>query len=210
MSKKNSPKLDTTAVVSDFLAYIQIPVKFDEWELELLKECIYVKKVIKGTTLLNIGEVSALLYFVNKGCLRTFYPTSNETEFIRCLAIEKSFCWSIPSFLNEQPSNECIDALCDSELIVIDKTKLKELNKKSLNFRTVYQLGLETLCVNYARRIEGLLTMTAKSRYEMLIAKSPAIILKLPNKIVASYLGITQESLSRIKKKQGVVKTPPV
>lgn len=200
MTKNSSLSIQITDIVSDFLIYMKSLVNLEEWELDLLKECIYKKKVVKGEVLLKIGEVCKVLYFVNSGCLRTFYPTGYNSEFIRCLAVEKSFCWSIPSFLNEQPSNECIDALCDSELIVINKKKLKELNEKSSNCNLAYQMGLELLCMNYARRIEGFLTLTAKERYESLISRNPAIIQNLPNKIVASYLGITQESLSRLKK----------
>ncbi|WP_428831824.1 hypothetical protein [Flavobacterium yafengii] len=72
---------------------------------------------------MNLGEISNF-YFANKGCMRTFYITENGSEFIRCLAMDKSFCWAIPSFLNQQASNESIEALCDSELVIISKKTL--------------------------------------------------------------------------------------
>jgi CRP-like cAMP-binding protein len=200
MTNKRGLKLSNSEIILDFFEYLKPIADFNEWEMNLLREIIQIRKVKKGTTLLVLGEIPQNLYFVNKGCLRTFYLTDNGSVFIRCLAFEKSFCWSIPGFLNQQPSNEIIDALCDSELIVINKNSFDELNVKSESFRNAYQKVLEQLCMHYASRIESFLTMDAKLRYENFLAKKPSIVQKLPNKILAAYLGITQESLSRIKK----------
>jgi len=172
---------------------------FEPWEFELITKIIKVKTVKKGETVLALGEVSNF-YFVNKGCLGTTYITDNGTEFIRCLAMEKSFCWAIPSFLSQQPTNESIEALCNSEILIMSKKNFDLLNDKSVNFRNAYQKALEMLCINYASRVESFLTMDAKFRFETLMKKNPVIVQQLPNKIIAAYLGITQESLSRIKK----------
>lgn len=199
MAKAKQLKLLNTDTALDFLEYMKSIGNFEVWELEMLTEIIQVKKVKKGDVLLALGEISNF-YFINKGCLRTFYITENGSEFIRCLAMDKSFCWAIPSFLNQQPSNESIEALCDSELIIISKKNFDILNDKSPRFRNGYQKALEMLCMNYASRVESFLTMDAKFRYENLWAKNPAIVQNLPNKMVAAYLGITQESLSRLKR----------
>ncbi|MET0946425.1 MAG: Crp/Fnr family transcriptional regulator [Flavobacterium sp.] len=195
----NKTKRLNNIIALDFLEHMQSISNFEQWELDLITETIQVKKVKKGEVILPFGETSHF-YFVNRGCLRTYYITENGSEFIRCFALEKSFCWAIPSFLNQQPSNESIEALCDSELIIISKKNFDTLNDKSSKFRNGYQKALEMLCMSYASRVESFLTMDAKLRYENLRAKNPSIIQKLPNKMVAAYLGIAQESLSRIKK----------
>lgn len=183
-----------------FIDYLQSISDFTKEELNMLAKHVQIAKVKKGTTLAAFGEVPKYLYFVNSGCLRTFYRSDNGAEFIRCIAFENSFCWTVPSFLKQQPSNESIDALCESDLVMISKKSIDYLNEKSAGFRTAYQKGLEQLCMNYASRVESFLTMDAKTRYESLLAKNPVIVQQLSNKVIASYLGITQESLSRIKR----------
>jgi CRP-like cAMP-binding protein len=188
-------------VFSGFFKQLQSKNHFEEWELALLSESIEVRKVKKGTNLLKAGKISKELYYVNKGCLRTFYTIKDGSEPIRCLALEKSFCWAMPSFITQDPSIESIDVLIDSELFVFSKSIFKMLNEKSINFKNAYHSWLETLCIIYSARIESLITINATLRYKNILNENPAIIQKLPNKIVASYLGITQESLSRIKAK---------
>ena len=172
---------------------------FEPWELDLMTQITQVRFIKKGSTLLAHGEISHL-YFVTKGALRTFYITENGSEFIRSFAIGKSFCWAIPSFLNQEPTTEIIEALFDSEVIIINKNSFDTLIEKSPRFRNAYHKALESLCMKYAARVASFLTMDAKSRYDNLMTINPEIILTLPNKMVASYLGITQESLSRLKK----------
>lgn len=190
-----------TRTIEDFLFYIQQINHFDSWELSMFTDICRTQKVNKGDVLLHIGEMAQKFYFVNKGCLRTFYINQLGTEFTRCLAIEKSFCWALPGFLNNLPSTEGIEALCDSELVVINKADFDLMVQKSIHFSAAYQKGLEQLCISYAMRMESFLTMNAKERYENLLSKNPEIVQKVSNKIVASYLGITQESLSRLKKR---------
>jgi CRP-like cAMP-binding protein len=134
-----------------------------------------------------------------KGCLHTFYTTNKGEEFTRCIALENSFCWSIPSFLKQTPSTENIEALTESELLVIDHASFSKLGQESPLFRDSYTTVLEELCISYAEQIKSLLTMSAAERYKNLLQQNPDIIRQLPNKTVASYLGMTQETLSRIK-----------
>lgn len=171
----------------------------DESEAELIAKHLSVKKVLKKEQLVMKGQVCKSLYFVVKGCLHTYYTTDKGEEFTRCIALEDSFCWSIPSFLRQTPATENIEALMDGELVVIPHSSFLELCEQSRWFRYGYQVVLENLCISYAERVENLLTLSAGERYRRLLQQSPRIVGQLPNKTVASYLGITQESLSRIK-----------
>ncbi|MDP4255060.1 MAG: Crp/Fnr family transcriptional regulator [Bacteroidota bacterium] len=174
----------------------------DNSEIEWLKEHFVIKKTAKKEQLLAKGQVCRCLYFVVKGCLHTYYTTDKGEEFTRCIALEKSFCWSIPSFLKQTPATENIESLTESELLVIDHASFLKLCQKSLWFRNSYATVLENLCIMYTERVQNLLTLNATERYKNLLQQNPRIIRQLPNKTVASYLGITQESLSRIKAAQ--------
>lgn len=189
------------SIIESFLTFIQTIKPFESWELELMAEKIKSGNVKSGEILLFEREVAKNFYFVNKGCLRTYSITDEGADFTRCLAMEKTFCWAISSFINQQPSNEFIEALCDSEIVIINRENFNILSDRSKNFRDAYVIGLEQLSVNYANRIESFLTKDAKSRYEDFVAKNRSLVLQLPNKFVASYLGVTQESLSRLRKK---------
>jgi len=171
----------------------------DAAEIELLKRHLSFKQVAKKEQLLIKGQICKSLYFVLEGCLHTFYTTDKGEEFTRCIALENSFCWSIPSFLKQTPATENIEALTDGKLLVINHTSFLELNDQSRWFRNSYQAALENLCILYTERIESLLTLNAGERYKSLLQQNPHIIRQLSNKTVASYLGVTQESLSRIK-----------
>jgi len=168
-------------------------------EIELLQRHFRVKKVARKDQLLLKGEVCRQLYFVVKGCLHTYYTTDKGEEFTRCIALQRSFCWSMPSFLTQTPATENIEALADTELLVIDRASFGLLSQQSVWFRNSYIAALEGLCISYADRVKNLLTLTAGERYKQLLQQNPDIIRQLPNRTVASYLGITQESLSRIK-----------
>lgn len=171
----------------------------DTAEMELLKRHFSIKRTAKKEQLLIKGQVCRHLYFVVKGCLHTFYTTDKGEEFTRCIALENSFCWSVPSFLRQTPATENIESLTESELLLIDHTAFSKLCQESRWFRNSYMAALENLCIMYTDRVQSLLTMTAAERYKALLEQNPDIIRQLPNKTVASYLGITQESLSRIK-----------
>ena len=187
--------------VQNFLTFAQKIVQFEPWELELLAQKIRPGYVRSGEILLFEREVARNFYFVDEGCLRTYSITEKGDDFTRCLAMAKSFCWSISSFINQQPGKEFIEALCDSEIIIISKEHFDILLDKSKSFREAYRIVLEKLSISYANRIEDFLAKDARSRYEDLLATNPNVVLQLPNKLVASYLGITQESLSRLRKK---------
>lgn len=185
--------------IANMIQSVHSEILPDDAELELLKKHLCIKKIAKKEQLLIKGQVCRCLYFVVKGCLHIFYTTDKGEEITRCIALENSFCWSIPSFLKQTPGTENIESLTASELLVIDHTSFLKLCQQSLWFRTSYIAGLENLCMSYAERVQNLLTMTAGERYKNLLQQNLHIIRQLPNKRVASYLGITQESLSRIK-----------
>jgi CRP-like cAMP-binding protein len=185
--------------IDQLLRSVQGDILPEEAEIELLKKHLSFKRVAKKEQLLAKGQLSKALFFVLEGCLHTFYTTDKGEEFTRCIALENSFCWSIPGFLRQTPATETIEALTEAKVFVISHSSFRELCDQSRWFRLSYQAALEELCILYVERVESLLTLNAGERYKTLLEQNPGIVRQLPNKTVASYLGITQESLSRIK-----------
>jgi CRP-like cAMP-binding protein len=158
--------------------------------------------VKKNEMLLASGEVCKYAYFVGRGGLRTFFYNEIGEEKTRYIAFENHFVSAFASFITQTPSAECVQALEDSELLRIRQVDFYNLVDTNPVFARLYRQSLEQSQVFATWRIETMISMTAKERYENLLERMPQVILRLSNKHVASFLGITQESLSRLKKRK--------
>ncbi|PSL45648.1 CRP-like cAMP-binding protein [Chitinophaga niastensis] len=157
--------------------------------------------VKKNCLLLTSGEVCQYAYFICNGCLRTYFIDGKGEEKTRYIAFENKFVSAFASFITQAPSAECVQALEDSELLRIRQADFYQLVDTNAIFSKLYRQSLEQAQVIATWRIETMISMTAKERYENLLERMPQVVLRLSNKHVASFLGITQESLSRLKKK---------
>ena len=185
-------------VFGRFINLLQSVVPLEQWEVDIIVANSFVKTVSKNAIFKHAGSMIKELYFVNKGCVRTYYLDKNSKECTRSIAFENNYCWAI-NFLNDLPIHEYIEAVGDSELLVFTKDRFNFLVERSPGFRKGYMYSLEKMALTYAKRVETLITLSAKERYQNLLLNSSDMVLTISNKIVASYLGITEQSLSRIK-----------
>lgn len=153
----------------------------------------------RNEIVLDRGRVSQYLYFVVRGCLRIFLLDDKGQEATRFLIFEGSFGTAFPSFILRQPSAASIQSIEPSELLMISYNDYQLLMDAVPGWERMSRLGLQQDYINAITRIESLITMGAKERYQILIKHNPKLIQRLPNKIVADYLGISQETLSRLK-----------
>jgi len=173
---------------------------FTEQEIDQVAESFEERILKKNEALSDVGEICQYLYYVKSGCIRTLYHKSNGRESTRCLAFPGMFATNIHSFLRKVPSNESIQAIMPSKILFIHRDKFDRLIREIPAWEKLYHHHLENLCFDYLKRIESFINRDARERYELLLQHNPIVVQTLPNKIVASYLGITQESLSRLKK----------
>ena len=182
----------------NYIARLQAIISLEQWEIDLIINNISIKSVRKNTIMKQEGSMIKELYFVTEGCLRAYNLKKDNQESTRHISFENTYCWAI-NFLNDLPIHEYIEALADSQLLVFTKEKFNLLVDTSPNFRKAYMMSLESMVLRYASRIETLLCLNAHERYQNLLSTSPDMVRTISNKIVASYLGITEQSLSRIK-----------
>lgn len=168
-------------------------------EVEKLVSAFKEKSVKKNETLISKGDICRYAYFVCKGSVRAYFIDDDGQEATRYIALENQFITTVHSFIAQTPTNEYIQATEQSELLQISYTDFKKLIEETTLTKDLYNKQLEVAYVTNHWRVESFLKMSAKQRYDFLIEANPAIIQRLSNKIVASYLGITQESLSRLK-----------
>ena len=179
--------------------YLRASADIDDKQTEKIISCFKFKNVKKNAILLSEGEICKELYFVNSGCIRTYYITNQGHEKTRYIAFENSIATSISSFISQQKSFEFVGALENSGLSVISHKDFYQLVSEIPEWEKFYRTLLETAYLFQNKKIEHLVTLSAKQRYETLMTGNPRYIERISNKILASYLDITQETLSRLK-----------
>lgn len=176
-------------------------VDFDEHELEKISDCFNPKSVKKNDILLNEGNVCKEFYFISTGCVRTFFIDKNGHEKTRYVMLDNHIGTALTSFIAQKPSFEFLETLDDTELLAISHSNFIRLNDEMVNWKIFYQRILEMAYSFQNKKIEQLTTLTAKQRYDNVLKENPILIQRLSNRVLASYLDIREETLSRLKSK---------
>jgi CRP-like cAMP-binding protein len=172
---------------------------FDERELEQIVRVFKPKTVKKNDILLRQGEVTSEFYYVHTGGIRTFYIDKKGSEKTRYVMLDNEIGTTLYSFISQKPSIESIEAFDDTSLLAISYQDFYRLIKEMENWRNFYRKILEKAYSFQNRKIETLVTLTAKQRYEQLLTENPVFVQRLSNKVLASYLDMREETLSRLK-----------
>lgn len=158
------------------------------------------KKLKKHQFLLNEGEICRYIGFVNSGCLRQYSIDNQGAEHIIQFAIEDWWVSDLHSFLSGFPATYNIDALQDSEVLLLDKSARDELLNACPKMERFFRLLIESNHVATNQRISDSLSASAEERYLKFIKTYPQLFEQVTQNQIASYLGITPQSLSRIRK----------
>lgn len=172
-----------------------------EEQLGEILACFNPKIVKKNTVLLSEGNVCKEFYYVEAGCIRTYFITRQGHEKTRLVIPDCSIGTALTSFISQKPSFEVVDALEDTTLWSISHANFYKLNDEFTEWKNFYTKILEMAYSFQNSRLENLVTLSAKQRYDELLHNNPALIQRLSNKVLASYLDMTQETLSRLKSK---------
>ena len=145
------------------------------------------------------GSIDTNLYLVIKGSLRIFVIDECEEHTIR-FGYKDNLIASLDSFLNEEPSDFYIQALKKTKVKSITKKKYTSFIESSLENKTIWLTILENFVLQQMERERDILTSSPIERYNRVLKRSPQLFQEIPNKYIASYLRMTPETLSRIKK----------
>jgi CRP-like cAMP-binding protein len=189
-----------------FFNKVNEKVNLTEDEQEICKSLLVSKKLRKKQYLLQEGDVAKYSAFVEKGALRSYTIDDKGSEHIIQFAIEGWWISDIYSFLTGEPSTYNIEALEDCELLTLTKAAQEELVEKVPKFERYLRILIQGAYIALQRRMTGTLVHTAEEKYLSLTKAYPDIIQRVPQHMIASYLGVTPETLSRIRRQMATRK----
>jgi CRP-like cAMP-binding protein len=175
-------------------------IQLTQEEKQLCKSFFIPKKLRKKQYLLQEGDVCKYIAFVEKGILRSYTINDKGGEHIMQFAFEGWWISDQVSFITGEPSIDNIDALEDCELLLLTKKSEQEMMEKIPKLEKYFRILLQNNLINLKRRLVGSLSKSAEERYHELTSSCPTIPQRVPQHMMASFLGITPETLSRIRR----------
>jgi CRP-like cAMP-binding protein len=176
-------------------------VPLTEEDQELIKHYLTVKKLRRKQYLLQEEDVCKTVAFVEKGALRLYKTNVDGSEHIVQFALEGAFMTDLYSFLTQEPSIYNIDAIEDSELVLITRSASDELRKLSPKYQEFIFQATSEAYTQLEKRITSIISLSLDERYKELTANFPDIIQRVPQHMIASYMGLNPETLSRVRKR---------
>ena len=184
-----------TAGLKNFIAtYVNLP----ETELDAIAGKFRKKSIKKNEFLLRQGEICKDLVFVQEGCLRLYY-IAEGVEVSVWFSFKHSSAIEIHSFVSERPSEYFLQAIQDSEILYLPKSTLNTLYETYPKMQEMMRKFWEDVVINLIDRFTALQRDTAEKRYRDLL-KRPLYLQQIPQKYLASFIGVTPTSLSRIRR----------
>lgn len=184
-----------------FFQNLNSKVELTEAEQDQIKKYLTFKKLRKKQYLLQEGDVCKVIAFVEKGALRAYSVDENSNEHIIQFGLEGWLISDLYSFLTGEPATYNIDAIEDSELVIISKSAHEELLQTMPKYETFTRLNMTGAYLAMQRRLTSIISASVEERYQDFINLYPHIAQRVPQHMIASYMGLTPETLSRIRKR---------
>lgn len=166
----------------------------------ILEEAFTFRQVPNKFKLAEEGKVAKELYFINKGLIRLYYSKNGE-EITGFIFQEGLFAASLDSFLRHSPSIQSLETMEDCELLVITKEELEALYRRLPAMNTITRKIAEQRFINAQRILSSFILDSPEERYKKFEVAHKDLLLRVPLHYIASFLGITPVSLSRIRKR---------
>ena len=187
---------------SELSTYIRQCVSLSDKELEEIILFFENVKIPKKTRLLQAGEVCKFEAFILKGCIKTFFINQEGHEVILTFATENWWISDLASFNDQKPSKMYIETLEECELLQIDPQKKLELLERFPILEKMFRLMVQRHLSASQERLFSTIAKTADERYDDFLQRFPALPMRIPQHLIAAYLGISPEFLSRLRKRK--------
>ena len=186
---------------SPLIIYLQLFRSIPEEDNRLLTDAFEHRSLKEGDTLFRGGHICREMFFVSKGVLRILASNAKGQDVTHYFLGENQFCTILHSFNNGVPAEETIQAACDAEVLAITRAKLLGLYKMIPYLQGLIDQITQQRLLDKIQIRNAYLGQDAQTRYKLFMMRQPDIALRVSLKDIASYLEITPQSLSRIRKK---------
>lgn len=167
--------------------------------LDLVMEHFKPLSIKRNELLVTEGEICRNVYFIASGCLQVFVRDENGEEKTRDIVTEDNWCSELISFGGQKPATENIRTIEQAQLLAIDFAGFGKMMAQVPQFDVVYRQILEQSYANSVYRINTFVALSALERMKWLMEHRPALMTRVPAKIIASYLGINKDVFSRLR-----------
>jgi CRP-like cAMP-binding protein len=181
--------------------YLQQRASFSSSELEFIETMFVPSSLPANGFLQRAGAIAKYSAFVARGCLRKYVIDANGKEHIVQFAPETWWLTDASSLANGTPAQYFIDAVEDSELLLLDVPSHETLVEKIPGYADAFRRGLQKHAAARDERIVSSLSASAQERYTAFLQTYPSIATRVPQRMLASYLGVSPETISRIRRK---------
>ncbi len=175
-------------------------VQLTEEEWQAFFDVLIYRDVPKKFRLTDVGEIAREAYFINKGMARLYFLKDGE-EINANFAFEADFIASLQSFLLKAPSRQAVETIEDCELLVLSKNDLDALTAAYPKFNIFSKAMAEWAFITLQQRAASFILDSPEERYMNMLREKPHVLERVPQHMIASYLGVTPVSLSRIRKR---------
>ncbi len=189
-------------MMSELELYINQCVQLSGDELREVQAWFERKMVPKKTVLLQAGDVCKFEAFIVKGCIKTYFIDKKGLEVVLTFSTENWWVSDISSFENQEPTKMFIETIEDTELLFLTPETKYELLAKYPALEKMFRLMVQRHLNSYQERLFGIIAHTAQERYQNFLKKFPALPQRIPQHLIASYLGMSPEFLSRLRKRK--------
>jgi CRP-like cAMP-binding protein len=195
LTRMTNPNIDTSSLENHIKTYVSL----SEDEIVALNSLAQYRKIKKNQYLLHEGGVAAMSSYVVSGCLRTYITDNKGIEHILGFPTPGWWTGNLQNFYNDNPSQLNIQAILDTEILFFTKETKEKLFLSGAAFERYFRILTERSLIDFQARTLEILSLSAEERYWKFYNKYPDLMLKLPQKYVAGYIGVTPEFLSKMK-----------
>ena len=182
-----------------FLEYLSRYVNLTSEEEEVVLSKLQSRKYLKGQYVVQQGDICRVESFVLSGCTKTFYVDKAGQEHIIMFSVEDWWTGDIGSFITQSPADYNVQCLEDTELLQFSFDGMEELCTELHQMERFFRLLMQNALVAAQKRIVGISSLTAKERFLEFRKSYPQMEQRIPQYMIASYLGISKEFLSKVK-----------
>jgi CRP-like cAMP-binding protein len=179
---------------------LKLLAPFEDNDLQILKSCFILEKINKGDCVLREGQICKKIYYINSGCFKAYYIADGKENVLEFF-IEDDWFVELSSFINEIPSPFYIEAIENSEIYYLSKEKFEVLRDNNHNWERFYCRLLEKHISRFIYLLNQKRSFSNEERYKKILKNRPNLINRIPQYLIASYLGLTTEGLSKLRRR---------